>query len=174
MSAELVYTLMHDSRDIANFLLDIADEFNCPISNMAINKLLYFLNGWYLADFEKELCFDKFEAWEHGPVVPKIYQSFKRFGSGPIKARAERFDPSTRSLYYAEYKFDEAERSYIAFVFQSYASMSAVTLSKMSHVEGGPWDLVRNPREGEIYPKGIIPSKLIKEYFLRERRISVS
>lgn len=170
MGAELGFTSMHDSRDIANCILDIADKSGTPISNMAINKLIYFLNGWYLADFERELCFDKFEAWEHGPVLPKVYHSFKSFGKNSIATRAERFNPSTRLWYYQDYKFTDDELGYIDFVFKSYVSMSAVSLSKMSHVEEGPWDLVRNPRNGEVFPKGIIPSKLIRDYFLRIRR----
>jgi len=161
---------MHDSRDIANCILDIADKSGAAVSNMAINKLIYFLNGWYLADYQSELCSDRFEAWEYGPVLPKVYQSFKRFGSGPIVGRAERYDPTFRKFYYVDYQFSDHDLTYIHYVFSAYASMSAVALSQMSHVKGGPWERVRNPRAGEIFPKGIIPVSLIRDHFERERR----
>ena len=68
-----------DARAIANFVLGEANRHDIPITNMAINKLVYFLHAEYLLRFDKPLISSKIEAWEHGPVIREVYNSFKTY-----------------------------------------------------------------------------------------------
>ncbi|GAB4146970.1 MAG: hypothetical protein OHK0017_08110 [Patescibacteria group bacterium] len=47
------------------------------LTNLKIQKILYYAQGWYLKDNEQPLFGDKIEAWRYGPVVPYVYQLYK-------------------------------------------------------------------------------------------------
>ena len=48
-----------------------------PMSHLKLQKLLFYCDAYHLAYFEQELVNDEFEAWVHGPVCRKVYDSFK-------------------------------------------------------------------------------------------------
>lgn len=48
------------------------------VSNLTLQKLMYYAVGWSLALENKELIKDEdIQAWEHGPVFPSIYRTYK-------------------------------------------------------------------------------------------------
>lgn len=47
------------------------------MSHLKLQKLLFYCDAYHLAYFDKELITDKFEAWVHGPVSRKVYDSLK-------------------------------------------------------------------------------------------------
>ena len=55
------------------------------ISNLKLQKLLYYAQGCVLAITGNILFNDDIEAWEHGPVVPTIYHLYKTFGRSGIE-----------------------------------------------------------------------------------------
>lgn len=54
------------------------------ITNLKLQKILYFAQAYYLAKFNKPLFNNNIEAWEYGPVIPDVYRRFKKYGSKPI------------------------------------------------------------------------------------------
>ena len=48
-----------------------------PMSHLKLQKLLFYCDAYHLAYFDTELISDKFEAWVHGPVCRKVYDSLK-------------------------------------------------------------------------------------------------
>ena len=54
------------------------------ISNLKLQKLLYYAQGCYLAIKGKPLFFEKILAWAHGPVVNEVYQEYKHYHSNGI------------------------------------------------------------------------------------------
>ena len=54
------------------------------LSNLKLQKLCYYAQGFYLALFGKSLFDEEIEAWVHGPVVPELYHQFKVHGKAPI------------------------------------------------------------------------------------------
>src|SRR5688572_13625678 len=88
----------YDARQVANHMLDRADQNGIVVTNLAINKLVYFAHGIYLADFSKSLIKNSFEAWQFGPVVQVLYDAFKTFGNAPITSRARRFNPAENTF----------------------------------------------------------------------------
>ena len=48
-----------------------------PMSHLKIQKLIFYCDAYCLAYFDKELVTDQFEAWVHGPVSRKVYNSLK-------------------------------------------------------------------------------------------------
>src|SRR5215831_13704170 len=87
--------MAHDVRGIANFVLDIADESSRGVSNLSINKIVYFLHAYFLARFGRPLVSAKIEAWDYGPVFRELFREFRSFADKPIKGRAYRIDAKT-------------------------------------------------------------------------------
>lgn len=132
--------------DVANTFINIGTNAPEPITNMKLQKLLYYAQGWYLAMTNKELFAEDFEKWTWGPVCPEIYQEFKCYGANTIN------QPSmTGKIIQTGIEFD-----FINAIWNMYGSMSAIELSLKSHQED-PW---------QSTPKfEIIDKQLIKKYF---------
>ena len=124
---------MPDVFDVANYILEISrqesedGEFEL-ISHMKLQKLVYFCQGFALALLDKPLFSEPIEAWEHGPVCPKLYHLLKLYGSSPITAI---IDPDKISLNYNE-------KLLVKMVYDAYAKYSASMLRKITHEED-PW-----------------------------------
>lgn len=84
---------MIDSRSVANCLLDHAERARVPVTNLALQKLLYFAHAIYLVETGEPLVDGYFEAWQYGPVHPAVYQCFKSAGAEAIRCRANALNP---------------------------------------------------------------------------------
>jgi uncharacterized phage-associated protein len=81
-------TEVYDPRSIANLMLDESERVGQPLTNLALQKLLYFAHAIFLIEQGRPLVSGYFEAWEYGPVHPATYQAFKSAGAEPIGFRA--------------------------------------------------------------------------------------
>lgn len=57
------------------------------ISNLKLQKLLYYCQAYSLALTGQPLFDEEIEAWSYGPVVPSIYQEYKRYGNSNMPVR---------------------------------------------------------------------------------------
>lgn len=115
--------------DVADYFLAHCDEESGDvISNMKIQKLAYYAQGFSLALLGKPLFDEKIEAWMHGPVVPELYHRFKEHGNGALPI------PHTVELE----KFSEDEIELLDEVYKVYGQFSAWKLRNMTHEEA-PW-----------------------------------
>src|SRR5690606_17024633 len=79
---------------VANYFLSQSNaDAGDLISNLKLQKLVYYAQGFSLALLDEPLFEDEIEAWMHGPVVPALYREFKTHGSAGIPAPTD-FDPS--------------------------------------------------------------------------------
>ena len=79
----------YDPRAVANLLLDLAGNDKLDVSNLALQKLLYFAHAHFLIRTGHPLVQGGFEAWTYGPVHPAVYQAFKSAGDSPgVRATA--------------------------------------------------------------------------------------
>lgn len=160
--------LMYDARDIANFLLDSADAKGIPITNLSLQKLLYFAHGWFYAIYEQPLIRNKFEAWQYGPVQRVLYDQFKACRDRPIRGtRATYIDPENGKSVYRAPSIDRDHARLISDVLDKYGKFSAGQLVERSHAEDGPWEYVWQQAEDAIYPGMRIPDSMILEHFKR-------
>lgn len=75
---------MYEALDVAKYVVQYCNEKKYPISNLRLQKLLYFIQATFIQE-KNELCFrDDMECWEYGPVCPEVYSFFRRFGSSSI------------------------------------------------------------------------------------------
>lgn len=122
---------MANVQDVAKYLLQLASSSEEAelITNLKLQKLLYYCQGFSLAFFNKPLFDSPVEAWTHGPVCPEIYHAYKTFGSDRIPA-PEEFDADTA--------LDDGERDLIDNVYATYGQFAAWRLREMTHEER-PW-----------------------------------
>lgn len=133
---------MQDPRVIANYMLDYAADRGISLTNLALQKLLFFAHAISLSERREKLVSGHFEAWQYGPVHPAVYQAFKAAGPNPIDFRAEAFDPVARTRKPLSKLTDLATRDICDQVIGRFGRMSAGRLVDITHAAGGPWDHV--------------------------------
>ena len=78
-----------DIKTVTNYFIWFFQKHGDLITNLKLQKLLYFAQGWFLALYDTPLFKEEIQAWIHGPVVATVYHSYKGFGYGPITAAME-------------------------------------------------------------------------------------
>lgn len=137
--------------DVADYFLSRCDEDSGDaISNLKLQKLVYYAQGFSLALLGEPLFQNKMEDWMHGPVVPELYHRYKQYGNGAIPS-PESFDAE---------KFSEEQLELLEEVWDVFGQFSAWKLRSMTHEES-PWR--------SNYIEGVggseISSKEMAEYF---------
>jgi uncharacterized phage-associated protein len=132
-----------DVREVANFVLDLADRNDERVTNLSLNKIIYFLHSAYLHQFRLPLVSAKIEAWDHGPVFREVYHQFKNYGRAPISGRARRVNAGTGDYEIAIPTFSAEESDFLNSHAQQLLRISPGKLVDMSHVKDGPWHMAR-------------------------------
>lgn len=116
------------------------------ITNLKLQKILYFAQAYYLAKVKKPLFSEDIEAWEYGPVVPKIYRRYKKHGSNPLIAEKD-----TSALSFAD-------RERIGVVWDMFGKYSAGRLVAITHANE-PW------KEAYQSKSKVITKKSLQAYY---------
>ena len=153
-----------DPRAIANAMLDLADTMQLELSNLTLNKVLFFAHGIWLTQLKRRLSSLSFEAWQYGPVVPLIYHQFKNYGEHPISGRATRIDLDTGEDIIVDYAHLDLDLPLLGTVVREYGSYAPGKLIQLSHITGGPWHTVWNASDGRKFGM-VIPDSLIANSF---------
>ncbi len=75
---------MLSAKDVARFFIKKGSDEDDDITNLKLQKLLYYAQGFHLALFGKPLFEEDIEAWTHGPVVPEVYHKDKKYVKNPL------------------------------------------------------------------------------------------
>jgi uncharacterized phage-associated protein len=154
----------YPAKAIANAILNKAAEDDKKITHLKLQKLLYYVAGYYLAVTDKPLLDHTFEAWDYGPVVPEIYHEFKHFGGRPITSPAKEIDwEEGRAIPVPIPTDDKHLNKVLNYVMRAYGKFSGAQLSEMTHRDGSPWDETRKANPG--IRDADIPRRLLKEHF---------
>lgn len=155
----------YDPRSIANLMLDEADRFGIAITNLALQKLLYFAHGIFLIETKRPLVSGYFEAWQYGPVHPLAYKAFKAAGSDPIAFRAMRQEIMTGRLIDIEEPVDPPVRRHVMHVLSSYGRLSPGRLVDIAHAKNSPWHFIANKGRTSVAFGLRIPDNVVVERF---------
>ena len=122
--------MAYSAIDISKILISKSNpqEGGELLSNMKLQKLLYYCQGLYYAKFEKPLFAESIIAWQYGPVVPSVYHNFKEFGSKGIPL----------DVVDNEIVLEKKEEEMLSEVFTYFNQFSAIKLMNMTHSEE-PW-----------------------------------
>lgn len=146
MSAKKIYS----AKEIAEWFLNknriqMNFEDSEYITNLKLQKLLYYAQGCFLAKKDMPLFNEDFLAWEHGPVIRKIYDIYKVNGASGIEYNKD-----------FNLELDDDVEKILNEVYEKYGQYTAWKLRDMTHQET-PW---KTTARNEIISK-----EKIKEYF---------
>jgi len=145
---------MPTASEVAGYILSLMDDdAGDTISNLKLQKLLYYVQGFHLAAFDTPLFPDEIQAWMYGPVVPDVYHQYKAHGSLAIPRPAE-FNRQALAL-------TEETTALITDVLSVYGEYSAGRLMKFTHAEP-PWQTAYRDGRGARSP---ITFESLRAYF---------
>ncbi|MGS0941071.1 Panacea domain-containing protein [Pseudomonas luteola] len=137
--------------DVAKYFLTKSnEEIGDVISNLKLQKLVYYAQGFSLALLREPLFDEPIEAWQHGPVVPQLYRAYRDHGASGIPCPQD-FDQSSLTPEQTRL-LDE--------IYDVYGQYSAWKLRQLTHAES-PWQ--DNYIEGVLSRQ--IPLAQMKRYF---------
>lgn len=150
---------MADPLNVARFLLDLAgrEPEPEPITQMRLHKLLYYVQGWSLAQRGRPMFAGRIEAWTHGPVVRELYPTFRDFGDAPISLPED--GPAA--------DLEPVDRAFVESIWESYKGYSATKLRAMTHHEL-PWQTTRDGLADDEKSDREIPQDLMADFFREE------
>lgn len=140
---------MYKAIDVASYVINWCIDNNLVITNLKLQKLLYFLQGEFCGHTGNRLIVDDFFAWQLGPVIPNVYSTYAIYSSLPIPRQINDID------------FSEEHKEIIINILSKYARKSTWDLVDLSH-EQDPWKY-----NYQIFgDKSLIPYQSIKDYFI--------
>ena len=113
-----------------NAILTKCADINILVSPLKLQKLLYLNYYTYLKQGGNELPYLKFEPWTYGPVVSKVYQYYKNYGSNFIKEQMK-----YNNVYPILLDDDSIESTALL-----YAKLQDFKLVAITHKQGGAWE----------------------------------
>lgn len=150
---------MNKSLDVAAYLVKLSNEIGEPLTNMKLQKLLYYAYAWYAVEKNAPLFEDKIFAWKYGPVVEPVYESYRVYGADVIK-EIKGGDPE---------KLDSDTKLLIEDIFNVYGNKTAIELVNLTHSEG-PWRDAFDPNELSTE----IPFDVILKYYKAKKEAAES
>ncbi|HEV8416453.1 MAG TPA: type II toxin-antitoxin system antitoxin SocA domain-containing protein [Bryobacteraceae bacterium] len=145
----MIVSIGHDAKRVADYILWLSEKN--PVTPMQLLKLVYMCHGWMLGLYGRPLVSDRIEAWPYGPVIPRLYQANKHYGSGFIGER-----PSAEPV-----GFLPDEVSVMHQVWRAYGNFTGLQLSALTHKPGTPWEITCRTRGGG----SVISNDLIEQYY---------
>jgi len=116
------------------------------ITNLKLQKILYFAQAYYLSKLGKPLFSDAIEAWEYGPVVPSVYKKYREHVSDSIILEKD------------EAMLSDGDRENLKRVWDLFGGYSAGRLVEIAHAHS-PW------KEAYASQNKVISHKSISEYY---------
>lgn len=134
-------SIKYSAYDIANYFLWKAQKENQELlSNLKLQKLVYYAQGIHLALYGTPIFKDQIKAWAYGPVISELYGIYKQYGAGGIPPD-ESFDPEI---------IDKDIKEFLDEIYTAFGQFSATRLMEFTH-EDQCWS--------DAYPNKVITHK---------------
>lgn len=147
---------MHNALDVAAwFLNEIDRKAGDSITNLKLQKLVYYAQAWSVALLNQPLFPEEIEAWAHGPVVEGVYQKYKEY----------RYDAIPRSP--RKPSFTPQELTVLEDVLAIYGEHSARFLEDLTHDED-PWRTTWGDRPPTSRSRQQIPLARMRNFYRRQ------
>lgn len=80
---------MLSALDLSKYIITKCMNDRKPISNLQLQKILYYIQVEFLQKRGIRAFSDEIEAWQFGPVVRAVYQQYCGAGSFPLRIKYE-------------------------------------------------------------------------------------
>lgn len=137
---------------IALYMIDSVYD----ITNLSLQKLLYYFKAMGYVFFGKDLLEEECEAWVHGPVFVKVYEKYKKFGRASIINKFEKID--------YDFLLINEEKELCDYVLSNFAIYNGSILRELTHKEW-PWLEAREGLGETERCTNVIQEVLINDYF---------
>lgn len=157
--------MTYDVLTIARYIVNYSNKIKHRISNLKLQKLLYFVQAYFLVNKNTNCFHEDIEAWSFGPVVPEAYREFKEFGSGyipQVETYYEYQGITVESKTFDENVIDEIDRKTLNYIVDQFKDYSAAGLVDLTHAQK-PWRDAYVPMQNNI-----ITPESMKRYFSGE------
>lgn len=143
---------------VADYVLGLIDpDAGDSITNLKMQKLLYYVQGWHLALLNRPAFRERIEAWAKGPVVPTLWRRFYDDSNWGV------IDP-TKLKTKPMKELPGDTRHVIDDVWFRYGDFQGSQLQHMTHKED-PWvDARADALPGER-SSAVITNDAMKKYF---------
>ena len=129
--------------DVARYVINVCNKNGYGITNLRLQKILYFIQVDFLTNLGKP-CFDEdIEAWNFGPVIPEVYHEFKCYGNSKIPLVRRYIENETNiwdsQIRYFDYKkLDKEDRRRIEDIIRQCERYTTSELVEITHNQT-PW-----------------------------------
>lgn len=151
----------YTSIDVAKRFLELAeqdDDYIQDISHMKLQKLVFFAQLMSVRNgIETPLHSDETQAWDYGPVEPKLYKLIKKIDLTNLTLKnKDVFDVFSK----AQPIDDTESEEIIQFVWGKFKNWTAVQLSALTHRKSSPWYVVYTKARYGVIPLSIMHKKM--------------
>jgi uncharacterized phage-associated protein len=161
-------TDLADVDDVADFLIMRFDG-DAGFSVLKLQKMLYYVQAWSLALYDKACFAGGFQAWVHGPVNREIWDRFKSTKSMYSVLTVE----DIRPVFNLSSLADNVQ-THIREVIEAYGKLTDDQLENLTHAEE-PWQVARDNCKAYQRCETVIPEDTMKRYYrLRNEQSTVS
>lgn len=153
---------VHSAVDVANYIVNYCIDREHPVSNLKLQKLLYYVQAASLVNSNTSIFSDEISAWKYGPVVEPVYHKFKIYVDKSITEKVTERGmfllENDQEVYDPSALFSDDEKTLISKVIDSYDNYTAIGMVKKTHKED-PWK--------DAYDKGndYIRTKDIQKFY---------
>lgn len=153
--------MSYSATAIANYFIKKSKETGKPVSNMHLQKVIFFAHAAYFKQTKKPLFADPVVAWLHGPVIESLYHSLKQYGNGEVTEEISVLRTyDTKQIFPCRLitpsirQNDKEVVEYLDEVWEKLAPVDTWRLRALSHAPGGAWystvkKFVDNPADDE-------------------------
>lgn len=137
-----------DLKKLVIFTIAYCNIHGFTITPMKLQKILYYIQAWYLVKFDKELLFEELpQAWVNGPVYRSVYNQYKDsfYRSTPLilkEIKETGKDEKILENYKNSLGLETEQIDLINVILKHYSSQDESKLVLMTHREA-PWNIAR-------------------------------
>ena len=139
--------MLYNAMMVADYMIDRCRELKKPVSNLKLQKMLYFAWIDYHIQEGRALFLDEFCAWQFGPVIPAVYYEYCIYGGRPINIKCQ-------------LEIDDVDTQVLNEIVDRYVDVDVNVLVEKTHRSGTPWDRIYQHGAGN---RRVIPFYLIEQ-----------
>jgi uncharacterized phage-associated protein len=143
--------MAHSAERIAETIISLSGKRGIGLTNLKLQKLLYYSQAWHLALQDRVLFNDAIEAWIHGPVVPSVFKRYRDYRWTVIDCAVAPVPEASTTRH-------------IESVLEQYGSYEATQLERLTHRES-PWIMARKGLPRDEPSHNVITTESMKDYY---------
>lgn len=149
---------MYNALVIANYIIAKCNEQTYNISNLRLQKVLYYVQGYFFKTYNESAFDSDICNWPYGPVVPDVYYEYCVYGASLIHFENDQLEKHLNEIK------NRKHRNLIDTIIEKCNDYTPGQLVYKTHEEA-PWK--------ETNRKDFILCNKIKDYFKNNNPLNI-